>query len=142
MITDEEVVEILHSIREFRPARIFNKVDESTAGMRFVMVYLREHNNDVYASTIAKKLGISRARMGVLIGKLVSKGLVEKTISSSDARIEVIKLTPLGEQEINSARARMIENLRHIIEEIGLDEMKKFISTSAKIKNVLEDMDE
>lgn len=142
MITDEEVIEILHSIREFRPARIFNKVDESTAGMRFVMVYLREHNNDVYASTIAKELGISRARMGVLIGKLISKGLVEKTVSSSDARIEVIKLTPLGEQEINTARTKMIENVRHVIDEIGLSEMKKFISISAKIKKVLEDIDE
>lgn len=141
MISRDESIELLRKLREFKPARLFNKVDESTAGMRFVLVYLREHNDDVYASTIAKELGISRARMGVLLQKLVGKGLVEKVVSSTDARIEVVRLTPLGKQEIHDVREKMIDNVRRVVEEIGLEEFNQFIETSERIKNILDDMD-
>lgn len=142
MITDEELLETLGKIREFRPARVFNQIDGSTAGMRFVLVYLSEHSGDIYASTIARELGISRARMGVLISKLISKGLIEKTISTTDARIEVIGLTALGRQKIENAHTQMLSNLRQVIEEVGLEEINKFLITSAKIKRVLDEMEQ
>lgn len=141
MIPREDAIEFLRKMREFRPARLFNKVDESTAGTRFVMVYLREHDEEVYASTIAKDLGISRARMGVLLQKLVGKGLVEKVVSRTDGRIEVLRLTPLGKKEIHDVREKMIDNVERVIEEIGLEELNQFIETSAKIKMILDDME-
>lgn len=141
MIPREDAIEFLRKMREFKPARLFNKVDESTAGMRFVMVYLREHDKDVYASTIAKDLGISRARMGVLLQKLVGKGLVEKVVSRTDGRIEVLRLTPQGKKEIHDVREKMIDNVERVIEEIGLEELNQFIETSAKIKMILDDME-
>lgn len=141
MITREQALDVLSKIRDSKPAKFFNKVDETNAGMNFIIAYLSEHDNDIYASTIADKMQISRARVAVLIQKLINKGLIKKSISDIDARIEVLKLTQLGFDEINKFKEYMISNVTKVIEEIGLEEMYRFIETSAKIKNILNSLE-
>lgn len=141
MVAREQALDVLKKMRENRPAKLFNKVDESSAGMNFILVYLSEHDNDIYASTVADKMQISRARIAVLIQKLISKGLVEKSTSSTDARIEVIKLTEKGLVEINNLKEQMILNVTKVIEKIGIKEIYRFIDTSAKIKNILDSLE-
>ncbi|MGN1222806.1 MAG: MarR family winged helix-turn-helix transcriptional regulator [Christensenellales bacterium] len=139
MITKNQAMEILEKIKNNRPNKFFNKLDDTEAGMRFVLIYLSENKAGVYASSIAEKMCISRARVAVLIQKLLIKGYIEKTLSKTDGRIEVLSLTAKGIEEINSHQEKILKNIMKIIEEIGLDEVNKFIEISSKIKNILEE---
>lgn len=139
MVTREQALIVLNKFRENKPARFFNKVDETSAGMSFVLVYLNEHEGDVYASSIAEEMKISRARVAVLIQKLINKQMIEKLPSNSDARIEVLKLTSEGKEKIEFFKEQMISRVIKIIEEVGLEEVYKFIETSAKIRNILDE---
>lgn len=140
MVAREQALDILNKLRKNKPAKFFNRIDETSAGMNFILAFLSESNCDVYASTIADKMQISRARVAVLIQKLISKGLIEKSSSNSDARIEVIKLTTKGFDEINKFKERMISDIVKLIEEVGIEEIHKFLDTSAKIKKILDDL--
>lgn len=139
MITKNQAMEILEKIKNNRPNKFFNKLDDTEAGMRFVLIYLSENKAGVYASSIAEKMCISRARVAVLIQKLLIKGYIEKTLSKTDGRIEVLSLTAKGIEEINSHQEKILKNIMKIIEEIGLDEVNKYIEISSKIKKILEE---
>lgn len=141
MVTREQALDVLNKFRENKPMKFFNKVDETSAGMNFVLVYLSEHSDDVYASTIAEKMQISRARVAVLIQKLINKGFIQKSISNLDGRIEVLRLTPLGEREVNAFKEYMLSNVTKLIERIGLKETYNFIETLEKVKNILEEIE-
>ena len=141
MVTREQALDVLSKIRESKPAKFFNKVDETNAGMNFILAYLNEHDNDIYASEIADNMQISRARVTVLIQKLINKGLIIKSNSRNDARIEVLKLTQSGFDEINKFLEHMISDITKVIEVIGLEEMYKFIETSVTIKNLLDNLE-
>lgn len=141
MVTREQALGVLNKLKENKPTKLFNKASETSAGMNFVLVYLSEHKENVYASTIADKMQISRARIAVLIQKLISKSLIEKTVSNDDARIEVLKITPLGIKEVNAFKEKMISALIKVIEEVGLKRIYKFIETSAKINHILDEME-
>ena len=141
MVTREQALDVLSKIRESKPAKFFNKIDETNAGMNFILAYLNEHDNDIYASEIADNMQISRARVTVLIQKLINKGLIIKSNSRNDARIEVLKLTQSGFDEINKFLEHMISDITKVIEVIGLEEMYKFIETSVTIKNLLDNLE-
>lgn len=141
MVTREQALDVLNKIKQNKPTKFFKKIDETSAGMRFILMYLSEHNNEVYASTIAEKMDISRARVAVLIQKLINKGMIEKSSSSMDGRIDVLKITQVGLSEIKTFKEQVLSNVIMVIEKIGLEEIYRFIDTSAKIKNILGELE-
>ena len=141
MVTREQVMHVLNKLKANKPTMLFSKVDETSVGMNFILLYLSENAEDVYASTIADKMEISRARVAVLIQKLINRGLIEKQESNHDARIAMLKLTKQGQEEIKHCKDHMISNVTKVIEEVGIDEVYKFIETSAKIKNILDELE-
>ena len=141
MVTREQALDVLNKIRDYKPAKFFNKIDETNAGMNFILAYLSEHGNNIYASEIADNMQISRARVTVLIQKLINKSLIIKSTSSTDARIEVLKLTQSGFDAVNKFKERMISDVTKVIEKIGLEEMYRFIETSATIKSILDSLE-
>lgn len=141
MLSREEVIEIVEKFKQSKPVKFFNKFDDKEAGTKFVLIYLSEHNEEVYASTIADKMQISRARMAVLLQKLKSKNLIEKTPSQIDRRIEVLKITSKGLEEVIKFKETIISNTKHIIEQVGIEDINKFLEISKKIKTALEDIE-
>ena len=141
MVTREQALDVLNKIRQNKPTKFFNKIDETSAGMSFILVYLSEHDCEVYASTIAEKMNISRARVAVLIQKLINKGMIQKSSSSIDGRIEVLNITPLGLKEANEFKEQVLSCVTSVIDKVGLEEIYRFIETSAKIKNILSELE-
>lgn len=142
MISENEANLILERFKELNPSKFFSKVDENMAGMRFVLVFLNENKqNNVYASTLAEKMNISRARMGTIVQKLLSKGLIEKKVSSLDGRIEVLKITPLGLNEVENGKKHILNLITKLVDEVGIDEMHNFLNTLQKFKHILNFME-
>lgn len=141
MVTREQALDVLNKIKQNKPTKFFEKIDGTSAGMRFILMYLSENVNEVYASTIAEKMDISRARVAVLIQKLMGKDMIEKSSSSIDGRIDVLKITQTGLNEIKTFKEQVLSNVITVIEKIGLEEIYRFIDTSAKIKKILGELE-
>ena len=136
MLTKEEAIILLGRFKETQPNDFFNKVNDAEAGMRFVLLYISE-NKDVYANTIANVMGVSRARIAVLLNKLDNKGYIKKEPSVSDKRIEVISLTDSGLNYINQIRENVVSTVIRVVNEIGIADINSFLDTAAKIKKLL-----
>ena len=137
MIGQKQVLEILEKIKEINPTSFLKKLDETCVGMNFILFYLSSHESEVYASTIAEKMHISRARVAVLVQKLINKKFIKKMPSTEDRRIEVLKITPLGISETDTIREQMMSKMSKVIEQVGIGNIYKYIEIGSKIKEIL-----
>lgn len=136
----EQVFNIIKKLKENKPAKVFKKVsDDLDSGVRFILMYLMDSMGEVYASSISDVMNISRARVGILLNKMETKGYITKEASDKDARIEVINLTNKGLNRCNEIKREIEEYITIILEKIGYDELNNFLDTACKIKNVLEE---
>ena len=83
-------------------------------------------------------MNVSMARVTSLIQKMEERGLLVREESLTDRRVNLISLTEKGEAEAVKAIDFSISIVTKLIEEIGTDEIDRFIETFDKIKNVLE----
>ena len=67
------------------------------------------------------------------------KGLITKTSSKTDARIEVINMTKEGLKTINLIKEKAIKNVVKVIEKIGINKLNDFLDTAFSIKSILEE---
>lgn len=137
MATIKQVMEVIDKLKASKPIEFFKGIDEINSGMRFIMMYLDAVNNDVYASELSEKMNISRARIAILIKKLIAKDFVVKIKSGSDARKDIIKLTEKGKSEINKEKERVFNNIAKVIDSLGIKKVNQFIELSTKIRNIL-----
>ena len=140
MDKNEQVFNVIKKLKENKPAKVLKKVsDDLDSGFRFVLLYLIDNKDEVYASSISEVMNISRARVGILLNKMESRGYITKTASDKDARIEVINLTDKGIQRCIEIKNEIIKYISAIIDNIGYEEFCNFLDTACKIKNVLEE---
>lgn len=140
MNKNEQVLSIIKKLKENKPAKVFKKVsDDLDSGVRFVLMYLMDSKENVYASSISDIMNISRARVGILLNKMETKGYILKTASDKDARIEVINLTDKGLNRCNEIKDEIAKYISIIVEKVGYDELNHFLDTACKIKSVLKE---
>lgn len=137
MVTRKQAIEILEKFKCNNPEMMAKRVQESERGLGFVLGYIYEHPN-TYAISISEVMQISRARVGVILRKLEERGLIIKTSSSADARIETLSLTEKGIREVEFIKEKLINTVTTIIDKVGYDEINAFVETSIKIREVLE----
>ena len=138
MVSKELAYEYFNMLRESAPLPFINKLGQSDRGLECVLCYLDEHNGDVYANSIADEMNISRARIGVIVEKLVKRGLVEKTISTEDARIQHLTITFKGKDFVKQVYNSILQKVMAVVDSLGEEEFLHFIALSKKIKNFVE----
>ena len=138
MEQNQQVLSIIKRFKECKPVEVFKRVYDVDSGMRFVLMCLSDGKEDVYASTISEKMNISRARVGILLKKMENKNYITRTNSAKDARIEVINITDNGLAKIKQIKMEIMEQISKLINEIGYEELDKFLQIATKIKNVIE----
>lgn len=137
MEKNEQILDILKRLKENKPAKMFKKVsNDLDSGVRFVLMFLCENEN-VYASTISEKMGISRARVGILLKKMENKNLIYKIDNSNDARIQVIAITENGKKMCEQIKVKIRKHISNLIDKIGYNTLIEFLDVASKIKNVL-----
>lgn len=139
MNKEEQVSNIIKKLQRNKPSKVFKKVSEDLdSGMKCVLIFLKNSKTKVYASTISDEMKISRTRIGILLDKMITKGLISKNNNESDARVFDITLTPKGLKECDEISSEIKRYISNIIDEIGYDAFVEFIDTANKIKSVLE----
>lgn len=137
MATQAQIEAMLHKLEQFHPTAFFKRMDETQAGIGAVLRLLDESNETVTAGKISDILNISTARVAVLLKKMVARGLITKEHDVSDARVTIVKLTPLGKQLIFKMRQDLYQQMGRIIDQIGEKRLLEFIDTFHEIRKIV-----
>lgn len=137
MATEEQVKNVFARMEEAAPISFFKCIEEAQAGIGAVLRLLYESEETVTAGRISDVLGISTARVAVLIRKMVSKGLITRERSAADARITIVKLTDFGQETIENMKNDMYSQLENIIDAIGENRVLEFIAIAEEIREMM-----
>ncbi len=137
MAKREDVLTAMHLFETTRPQRAFEEMSKQAMGSFAVLRYLSETDGDITSATISKALNISSARMAVLLKKLDAKELITRAHSPNDARAIALKLSAKGEAFVDMQNDRMYDITEKIVDELGLDEIKKLLKNLTKMKKII-----
>lgn len=137
MATKEEVGLAIQLIEERKPLKVFEEMHRKDMGVYAVIKYLDRTAGEVKAVDICKFLGISSARMAVVLKKLETKNLVTKGDSSIDARAKTIKLTEKGKVLAKDLKEQMYYSVEKIVDEFGLEEFQQLMQNIHKLDKIL-----
>ncbi|MBR3228396.1 MAG: MarR family transcriptional regulator [Erysipelotrichaceae bacterium] len=136
----EKAIRLMEDIRKSAPRPLIDSISNEDKGINFILGYLKCHkdreNNIV---DLAKELGVSTARISVLIRKMENKELVRKTRSKTDARKVMVKISARGERIADANFEMMVKAHEKLIECVSEDDLKNFVRVSGIIKDVMED---
>ena len=82
-------------------------------------------------------MNVSTARVTVLLKKMTAKGLITKENDTTDSRITIVRLSPSGKTVIDKINRKMRQKIEKVIDTIGMDKMREFISLSEKIQSIM-----
>ena len=137
MASKAQVFEVMAKLRDCSPLEAFRHIDEINSGMGYIMLRLYNAKNEVFAIDISKDMQISRARVTMLIRKLISKGFAVKQRSKTDARKEIITITNKGRDEVNTIKQKILGDVNKLIDKLGFDKVNKFLEISKEIHETL-----
>ena len=66
-----------------------------------------------------------------------AKGLIIKDVDANDARITIVRLSPLGLEKVRQMKANLYKQVSAVIDKVGIEKMMDFISVSNEIKAML-----
>lgn len=138
MATQKQIKTLLEALRKAPPAEHFQKIDKSSVGVRAILKHLSENSDQATAGEISKALGVSTARVAVLLKKMAGKGLLEKQSDPSDGRLVVVRLSQLGRDTAEQLRHELSARLGTLIDEIGMERMLEFAAISQEIQLAME----
>ncbi len=137
MASKAEVFGVMGKLQECSPLEFFRVIEEINSGMGYIMLRLYNAKEEVYAIDLSEDMQISRARVTMLIRKLILKGFVVKQRSKKDARKEIITITNKGRDEVNNIKQKVLDNVTRLIDGLGIDKVNKFLELSKEIRNIL-----
>lgn len=137
MASKEQVEQILKLFENVRPNGFLNEVNKVQAGIGAVLRFLNETEGTVTAGKISDFMGVSTARVAVLLKKMAAKDLIVKENDASDARVTVVKLSDHGRETVKAMREDLCNQISEMIDKIGMDKMLGFINTFEEIKSIM-----
>lgn len=138
MATREQVEFVHTNLIKSHPVEFFKLMDDTNAGIRSVLKILHESQSAVTAGAISEAMGVSTARVAVLLKKMAAKGLILKETDKSDARVTIVRLSEYGEQTAARMKETMIAHLSFIIDTVGMEKIEQFIALSREIRAVMQ----
>lgn len=142
MPSQEEIQQAKELFDKLKPFKTLDDITKTNIGLHAVLSYLFATDEETTSKDISTALNVSSARMTVLLKKLESAQLIEKSPSPTDARAVHIKLTEKGVLEAYHIESQKELAIATILETIPLNELTpvlekmKFIHTT--IQNTME----
>lgn len=137
MATQEQVEALLAAMHKAPPSEKYQKMDRSSMGIRAILKYLSRENQRATAGEISRALGVSTARVAVLLKKMVSRGLLEKQSDPADGRLVVVCLSQQGKDAAEQLHREICGLLGSLIDEIGMERMLEFAAVSNEIHGII-----
>lgn len=140
MATREEVERIAEEMVKAQPTNFLKVVNNANAGIGYVLKLLyAAENGCLTAGEISEAMGVSTARVAVLLKKTEKKGLIVRGSDSSDARVTVVRLSEEGKRAASEMKENMLRNISRVVDRVGLEKLRQFIALSVEVKNAMAD---
>jgi DNA-binding MarR family transcriptional regulator len=101
--------------------------------VEFTILALVQGNPDVTARQLARALAVTPPNIAVWIDKLESRGLIARTRSDSDARMQYIRLTSRGAELVERAVHLLIEGEQAALAALSAAERAMLIELLHKV---------
>ena len=137
MASDGQIKWMFHKMAESHPIEVFKYMDEVKAGIGAVLRLLYEADEPLSAGTISSKLGISTARVAVLLKKMTQKAMITKQQSPNDARVTMVELTAAGRANIERMKNELFAQMGLIIDKVGEERLKEYFEIGEEIRNII-----
>ena len=137
MASDGQIKWMFHKMAESHPIEVFKYMDEVKAGIGAVLRLLYEADEPLSAGTISSKLGISTARVAVLLKKMTQKGMITKQQFPNDARVTMVELTAAGRANIERMKNELFAQMGLIIDKVGEERLKEYFEIGEEIRNII-----
>lgn len=134
MATPEQIELTLEALQATHPKELFHAMDMQQAGIGAVLRLVYESEETVTAGKIADFMGVSTARVAVLLKKMVAQGLIIRESDARDARVTVVRLSEQGSRRVEAIRTHVYTHIGAVIDKIGMDRMQEFIAISREIQ--------
>ena len=105
----------------------------------FLLAYLDTAEGVVCAGDIAKEMGVSTARVAVILNVMEKSGFIQRQTAADDARKTVVTLTKLGRAWIQKTKDQMLNRTELLLERVGKEDVWEFIRLSQKIKAAMDE---
>ncbi len=135
MATKEQIEYIVRELPKAHPANFFKIFNDSNTGIGFAikLLYAAEDNR-LSAGAISEAMGVSTARVAVLLKKMEGKGLITRESDRTDARVTVVCLSETGKTVATQMQENMLGHISYVIDKVGMEKLKQFIALSVEVK--------
>ena len=135
MATNEQIDYIISELPKAHPANLFKIFNDSNTGIGFAVKLLYSaEDNRLSAGAISEAMGVSTARVAVLLKKMESKGLITRESDRSDARVTIVCLSQEGKAVAKRMQDNMLQHISYVIDKVGMEKLKQFIELSVEVK--------
>lgn len=115
-------------------------IGKSMEGERFVLFYVFHHGGTVLPSDISNEMGISTARVAVILNKLEDKHLILRTIDLSDRRRILVELTDKGKETAQVQSQMVIDMIVHMLKLLGSQDASDLVRIIGKLAKLAPDI--
>lgn len=133
----DKINELLKFISEKNPFKFLEDLHNQNTGKTFILKYLHDNKKEAKAGELATALGVSTARIAMLLKKLEAKKYIIRTSSKEDSRITLVSLTNEGEKYIIKKMKSITSKLKKIINSIGVNKVEDFIKVALTISIII-----
>lgn len=128
----ELIEDLIKSLSSIKPQKAPESLDN---GLKGAVVLLKMLSGDEVKSSgeLASKLNVSTARIAVALNNLESKGYIERTKDSLDARKTLVKITENGKEELFRREEIIKQHLLNSLSNLTNDDLQMLINIINKI---------
>jgi DNA-binding MarR family transcriptional regulator len=115
----------------------FERYDLSEGRFSVLMCLLKEPEQALAPSHIARSLGVTRATMTKLLDGLERSGLIERQLDQTDRRAWLISLTATARTLLEEMRPPHFQRIKQIMDGFSEEECQQLISLLLKLEEHL-----
>lgn len=127
-LTASQLVQLGNIVNWFRNRSLqpFGLTSSQSEAIHFI---LRHGDEEITAGRLMDELKLSQSTVAGILRRLEDKGLIGRTSKDGDARTQVIRSTPQGEELREQLRQSAIRDERELLAELTEEEKASFKAT-------------
>ena len=141
MTRNHKLIERIRSFNRFY-TNIIGLLDQHYLDSPFSLtegrvLYEIRHMEDCSAKKIRERISIDEGYLSRILDTFRKKGLITKTPSPADRRLQIIKLTKRGRQEFSKLNEHSNQLISQIIEKLSDEEREELVRLTDRMRALL-----
>lgn len=136
MTKEEEIMMAMEMFDEKAPHKILGELSKTQMGFFAVITHVYKAEKPVTSKEISDGLGVSSARMTVLLKKMEGEGFLSKEHSPTDARAILVSLTEKGRKKAEEIQKQRYHCMKKVLEVYTLEEFQSLFEKMDVIHDI------